>query len=181
MDFKALSRTAEADIPAFASAAPQRLVPGRFASVKMTGGRRLRSHPCGVRAVSTRKTPAWVGVIASQLDPKKFYSLRPPSKEVGGVQGFVPCNSEEERSSPTSATTDGGGLAEETSTEFVRPGKRGEAATNHRTARQFTGAFPINPGSVLRPVPHPTVNRSQPERQPQRPSHAIHPAAGNHT
>lgn len=181
MDFKALSRTAEADVPAFASAAPQRLVRSRFASVKIAEDRRLRSHLCSVSASSTLTTKAWAQVDSPRLNPKKIYPLQSPTKDLGCTQGFVPWISEEERSSRTSTTTGQCGLAEETSEESVRLGERGEAATNHRTARMFTTPFAVNPGSSKRPVPHPTGDRSQYASQPQRPSHAIHPAAGNHT
>ncbi len=181
MDFKALSRTAEADVPAFASAAPQRLVRSRLASVRVTEDRRLRFLLCSITATSNRKTLAWAAVETPRLNPKKIYSLHSPTMDLGFGQGFVPRISEGERSSCGSTITDGRELAEETSEESVRLGKRGGAATNHRTARMFTWSFPVNPGSSMRPVPHPTVNRSQRERQPQRPSHAIHPAAGNHS
>ena len=181
MDFKALSRTAEADVPAFASAAPQRLVRSRVASVKVIGDRRLRFHLCGGSPSSTPETLAWARVGTPRLNPKKIYPLRSPATDLGLAQGSVPWISEGERSSRVSTTTGPREPAEETSEESVRPVERGGAATNHRTARLFIGPFPVNPGSSMRPVPHPTGNRSQPERQPQRPSHAIHPAAGNHT
>lgn len=181
MEFKALSRTAEADVPAFASAALQRLVRSRFASVKVSEDRRLRFRLCSVSASSTPETLAWARVGTPRLDPKKIYPLRWPAKDSGCTQGFVPWISEGERSSHTPTTTGPDELAEETSEESVRPVECGGVATNDRTARLFIGSFPVNPGSSMCPVPHPTVNRSQPERQPQRPSHAIHPAAGNHT
>ncbi len=181
MDFKALSRTAEADVPAFASAAPQRLVRSRFASVKIAEDRRLRSHLCSVSASSTFTTSAWTWVDSPRLNPKKICPLQLPTKDLGRKQGFVPWISEGERSSHAPTTTGQCELAEETSEESVRLKEPGEAATNHRTARMFTTPFAVNPGSSMRPVPHPTGVRSQSASQPQRPSHAIHPAAGNHT
>lgn len=94
MDFKALSRTAEADVLAFASAAPRRLVQSRMVSVGLTANHRFCAAHFGARAVSSGKSIA--GETIRQLNggkvfqPGQIFLEGLVSRILEGVEGLCP-------------------------------------------------------------------------------------------
>lgn len=173
MDFKVLSRTAEADVRAFASAARQKLVRHQIVSVGWTGNYRWESR----LRITTRG-------VASQKPARELVSVQCSNVSSGTnrsrrvcCRNAVPWISEGGKCSHL-GTMSGGRTQERSITPPPLNGDQRSRPPGH-TAHPDSGLSP-NPGGPSRSKPHPTAARTPGLRQPQLPSHAIHPAAGNH-
>ncbi len=164
MEFKVLLRTAEADVLAFASAAPHRLVRSRIVSVVLTGNYRL----------CPRRLQTWES--AHRLNGKKNLPPRQIPSEAARLEWIVSRISEGRKSSRSQSTRlENAGDGSVISNLLV--GNRTEEIAL-RTARLIGGLVEKNPSNPFRSMPHPTAAPAEGERQPQLQSHAINSAAG---
>lgn len=164
MEFKVLLRTAEADVLAFASAAPHRLVRSRVVSVIMTGNSRL----------CPRRLQAGEG--AHRPNAKRNLSpgqISPETTRLRSVVSQISEGRESARSQSTRLENAGDGSV----ISNLPVGNRTERIAL-RTARLIGGLVEKNPSNPFRSVPHPTAAPAEGERQPQLQSHAITSAAG---
>ena len=155
-----LLRTAEADVLAFASAAPHRLFESRVVSVILTGNYRL----------CPRRPQAWEG----DHRPNAKRNLSP-----GQIQSAVTClrsvvsriseGREGARSQSTRLENAGGGSV----ISNLLVGNRTEKIAL-QAAHLIGGLVEKNPSNPFRSMPH----SADGERQPQLQSHVINSAAG---
>lgn len=173
MDFKALSRTAEADVLAFASAAPRRLVQSRMVSVGLTGNHRLCADHFRARGISSEK--ALAGETDHRLNGRGIFQLGQVSLEgtcpevlvswiSEGVNGLRPPTTRRECAEESSVGSE----------PLVSDGVEGKAL---RAAHLVSGVV-RNPSNPFCLMPHPTAAPADGEHQPQLQSHAINHAAG---
>ena len=164
MEFKVLLRTAEADVLAFASAAPPRLVRSRVVSVILTGNYRL----------CPRRLQAWEGAHRAKAKRNLSPGQIPPEATcLRWVVSRILEGRESSRSQSTRLENAGDGsvisnLPVGNRTEKIAP----------RTARLIGGLVEKNPSNPFRSMPRPMAAPAEGERQPQLQSHAITPAAG---
>ena len=174
MEFKVLSRTAEADVLAFASAAPHRLVRSRVVSVILTGNYRLGHRRLQAWDVSSGKLA--VQEEAHRLNGKRNLSPRQISSEAACLRWVVSRIAERRESSRSQSTRlekagDGSVISN------LPVGNCTEKIAR-RTARLIGGLVEKNPSNPFRSMPPPTAAPAEGERQPQLQSHAINSAAG---
>lgn len=164
MEFKVLSRTAEADVLAFASAAPHRLVRSRIVSVVLTGNYRL----------CPRRLQTWER--AHQLNGKR--SLSPgQSPSEAACRRWVVSRISERRESSRSHSTRLERAGDGSVISNLPVGNRTEKVAL-RTARLIGGLVEKNPSNPFRSMSHPTAAPAEGELQPQLQSHDINSAAG---
>ena len=174
MEFKVLSRSAEADVLAFASAAPHRLVRSRIVSVVLTGNYRLCPRRLQAWDVSSGKLA--VQEEAHRLNGKKNLSPGQISSEPACLRWVVSRISERRESSRSQSTRlekagDGSVISN------LPVGNCTEKIAR-RTARLIGGLVEKNPSNPFRSMPPPTAAPAEGERQPQLQSHDINSAAG---
>lgn len=173
MDFKALSRTAEADVLAFASAAPRKLVQSRMVSVGLTANHRFCAAHLRARAVSSGKAIA--GETFHRLNGMEIFQPGQVSLEetcpkvlvlriLEGVNGLCPPITRREGPEESSVGSE----------LLVSDGVEGKALC----AAHLVSSVVRNPSNPFCLMPHPTAAPADGERQPQLQSHAINPAAG---
>ena len=164
MEFKVLLRTAEADVLAFASAAPHRLVRSRMVSVVLTG-----NHRRCLRRLQARGR-------AHRLNGKKNLSpgqIPPEATRPRLVVSRISEGRESSRSQSTRLEKAGGGSA----ISNLLVGNRTEKIAL-RTARPIGGHVKKNPSNPFRSMSHSTAGLAEGERQLQLQSHAINSTAG---
>lgn len=175
MDFKALSRTAEADVRAFASVALQRLVRTRFFPVEQT--RNLRQQGRVPNPTSTAEATKTNRV--QRLEVRRICSPRSTRNAMKPRERVIPWLSMEEASSlpPGRGASE---RLEESWIESIPSVKRALTKTTPRTALPSRQSDEVKPrpqfhsGTRLPAVP------SDGPRQPQLQTHAIHRAASIH-
>lgn len=164
MEFKVLLRTAEADVLAFASAAPHRLVRSRMVPVVLTGNYRVR--PRRPRTCEgTHRRNAVRNVSPAQILTE--------SARQRWVVSRISERRESSRSQSTRLEKAGDGSVKSN----LPVGNRTEKIAL-QTARLSGGLVEMNPSNPFRSMPRPTAARAEGERQPQIQSHAITSAAG---
>jgi hypothetical protein len=174
MEFKVLLRTAEADVLAFASAAPHRLVRSRMVSVLLTGNFRLSPRRLQARDVSSESrsacegAPRWNGT--RNLSPGQV----PPA--VALLECLVSRISERRgsfrsQSSRLEKAGDGSVIS------HLPAGDRTEKI-DLQAARLTDGLVETNPSNPFRLMPHPMAALAEGEPQLQLQFHAITPTAG---
>ena len=174
MEFKVLLRTAEADVFAFASAAPQRLVQSRIVSVVLTGNYRLCPRRLQAWDVSSGKLA--VRERVHRLNGKRNLSpgqIPPVAARLRSVVSRISEGRESSRSQSTRLENAGEGSV----ISNLLVGNRTKKIAL-RTARLIGNLVEKNPSNPFRSMPHPTAAPAEGERQPQLQSHAINSAAG---
>lgn len=177
MDFKALSRTAEADVQAFASAARHRPVRHQVVSVGLPGDYRLCPRlRITSRAAASRKPARESASIQHSFDTRGLPSraercLRDCRHDaVRSISEGVKCSHlgivTSERNQERSVVS--------------RPLHGEQRSRLPRCTAHPHSSLLWNPVGPSRSKSHPTALRTGGPRQPQLPSHAIHPAAVNH-
>ena len=166
MEFKVLLRTAEAGVFAFASAAPQRLVRSRIASVVLTGNFRLCPRGLQVREGAHRLNGG------RNLSPRQ---IPPDTTRLRWVFSRISEGRESSRSQFMRLEKAGDGsvilnLPAGNRTEKIAP----------QTAHLSGSLVENNPSNPFRSMPRPMAAPAEGERQPQLQSHAITPTAGRH-
>jgi len=174
MEFKVLLRTAKAEVLAFASAPPRRLVKNRTASVSLTENFRLFPRRCGVWEVSAGRAVA--RERDERLNGKKVIQRRRIPNQKTGPGWVVPRISEKGEGSRL-PTTQHENTEEKSVVSNLLAGNRMKKVIL-QPARLASGLVEKNPSTPSRMVPHPTADPANGERQPQLQSHAITPAAG---
>ena len=177
MDFKALSRTAEADVRAFASAARQRLVRNQIVSVGLAENYRFFSRLRITPRAAGLRTPAreLFSVLHQPVSPIPSQTGTGRSRRVCRRDN-VPWISEGVKRSRLGKTTDG-------STQerlAVSPLLNGDQHPwlPDRTAHPDCSR-PKKPCDPARIKPFPTTAGISEPPQLQLPPHAIHPATGH--